>query len=511
MGKILPSYKQNIFENIVDSITANISQYYAFASNPIVNANDTPAAITNDVYSTDFINDWQMLFGKKISENDIRAVVQYNAWTSNTVYTRYDNTLDIYNANLLPPFYVVVTNEIGSTYDFYKCIDNANGSPSTVAPDQIQPSSFSKSDGYVWRYICSTSSSDFDKFASAGYIPVVANSVIVSGASNYNGIDVVIINNTGSGYNTYHDGIVRGVSNSTLIQIETDASKDNDFYTKSSIYIYNDYATSQIKNITKYVSNTSGNWVYLDAAANTTNITSGLTQYKISPRVMFTSDADATPVAYSVVNTTSNSISNVIIIDTGYGVTWANVAIVSNTSFGAGANLYAIVQPPGGHGFNPITELQMKGIAISFVFANSESNTITTDTIYNKIGLLKNPYALTENGTKGGIFASNTFSQILQGNVSPSQTYTVGSIITGVESGAKGTVVFSNNTTLYLTGDKTFLDGEYVSDGVTPTALSINTLGDVYTKDISPMYVQNINDVARTDAQSESFKLIIQV
>ena len=157
MGKILPSYKQSIFENLVESITANISHYYAFAANPIANANDTPAVITGDIYTTNFTNDWQMLFGKKLSNNDIRPVVNYNIWTANTVYTRYDNTKDISNS----VYYVVVTNEIGSTYDIYKCIDNANGKPSTIAPNQIQPSSFSKSDGYVWRYICSTSGSDY--------------------------------------------------------------------------------------------------------------------------------------------------------------------------------------------------------------------------------------------------------------------------------------------------------------------------------------------------------------
>ena len=41
--------------------------------------------------------------------------------------------------------------------------------------------------------------------------------------------------------------------------------------------------------------------------------------------------------------------------------------------------------------------------------------------------------------------------------------------------------------------------------------ISINTLGDLYVKDLKPIYVQNINNINRSGDQTESFKLIIQV
>jgi hypothetical protein len=94
-----------------------------------------------------------------------------------------------------------------------------------------------------------------------------------------------------------------------------------------------------------------------------------------------------------------------------------------------------------------------------------------------------------------------------------SYTFNKGELIIGNSSGAKGTVVFSNSTHVFVSGDKYFQDGEYVanSSGSLVTTITINTLGDIYTKDIRPLYVQNINNVNRSNTQTESFKLIIQV
>lgn len=511
MGKLLPSYKKAIIDDIINNISSNTSHYYAFAANPIINSGNTPS-VNSDDYSTVFINDWQMLFGKKITNTDIIPIINNIQWTSNSIYTKYDNTSNTLYSN---EYYVITSPSIvGGNYDVYKCIDNANGSPSTQKPDQIQPSSFQKSDGYIWRYMTSISSANYDKFSTTQYSPIYPNSSIVASAYNYSGVEVVMITNSGSGYISYNNGTIRSVVNSTLVQIESTASIDNDFYTKNSIYIYNtSSATSQLRNVSRYVSNTSGNWVFLDEAANTTNITPSITNYRISPRVVFETDADSIPVAYSVVNTYSNSISQIVMIDNGYGVSWANVYVVSNTNYGSGCNLYAIVPPPGGHGANPEIELNLQGYCVSFKFANTESNTIVYNTTYNKIGLLKNPYVLQANNIKGSRYSSNTFNEILIANVSPSATFTVGEIVTGNTSGSKGTVVYSNSTVIYLTGDKGFSNNETIisSNGDLSTVININKLGDIYTKDIVPLYIQNISDVTRSNTQTESYKLIIQV
>jgi hypothetical protein len=324
-----------------------------------------------------------------------------------------------------------------------------------------------------------------------------------------------MISNTGSGYNSYTNGTIKSVVNSTVVEIESYSSGDNNFYTKNGIYIYNTIAaTSQLFGVSSYISNTSGKWVYLDSPANTTNITASVTKYLITPKVVFDTDG-TTPVAYSIINTYSNSIGSIVILDKGSNITRANVSIQSNTSYGSLANLYAIVPPAGGHGADPSTELNMKGMGVYFTFSNTENATIvTSNTLYNKIGILRNPYGLQSNGAKSGArYYANTFSQVLKANVSPSFTFNVGETITGVNTGSIGTVVFSNSTQVYLTGDKSFTTGETLANaaGINVTNMTINTLGSIYTNDLKPLYVQNINNVNRSNTQTESFKLVIQV
>lgn len=513
MGKLLPQFKKSMIDDITTAITANAAQYYAFVANPILNTGNTPL-VTSDDFTTTFTSDWQMMFGKKLANTDILPVISNIGWVANTVYARYDSGQDLTSAN----FYVVAPPvTTGGTYNIYKCIDNAGGTPSTVAPNLVQATSFITSDGYKWRYITSITNFDYQRLATSEFIPVYPNTSIVTSANTNNGVEVVNIINSGNGYNAWANGVIQGVVNSTLVQIQSNASVSPDFYTGSGIYILNtSTATSQLRTVSKYVSNLAGNWVYLDVPANTQNIVAnGSTTYLISPKVVFQTDGDADPSAYSIINPVGNSIASIVIINTGYGVSWANVVIQSNTSYGSGANVYAIVPPAGGHGSDPANELITTCMGISFNFANTEGNTIPQVVTYNKIGIVKNPYSI--NATSGGKtstpYTSNTYISILEANVSPATTFTVGDTVTGQTTSALGTVAFSNSTTLYLTGDKYFANNETIvsSNGSQSATLVINTRGNIYTKDLVPLYIQNINNVSRLSGRTETFKLIIQI
>ena len=98
-------------------------------------------------------------------------------------------------------------------------------------------------------------------------------------------------------------------------------------------------------------------------------------------------------------------------------------------------------------------------------------------------------------------------------NVTSGAIFTVGDTVTGQNSGAVGTVAYSNSTVLYLTGDKYFSNNETIasSNGTVVSTIQINTLGNIYTKDITPIYIQNITNVTRSNTQTESYKLIVQV
>jgi hypothetical protein len=424
-------------------------------------------------------------------------------------------------------FYVSVPPSApGGYYHIYKCVDNANGTISTQVPDLRETYSFTLSDGYTWRYIYSVSSSNFAKFATDDYLPVYPNNSLTAAAYNHSGIDKVVISNTGSDYRTYHDGTVLSAVNTTLIQISNTASGDNDFYTNSAIYLYNNgSATAQLRKITSYVSNSSGKWCYVDGEINQDYIIEETTQYKISPAVDFDTDGNESPLAYCVVNSISNTIANVVLIESGYGITRASATISANGAYGNGATLRCVVAPPGGHGSNPASELQAVGMCITSSFVETESNTIVTkignssvtaNLSFNKIGIIKDPYELYGVGEKGTIqFSSNTFDQIFKADLNPDLVTPLDkdSFVVGETSGAKGKVVFCNTSQIYLVGDKHFVNNEVIVEegGTVNTYINITHRGDIYAKDFRPIYVENVNDIERSDDQSETFKIIIRV
>lgn len=542
MGKILPGYKTGIIKDLIDTITSNTHYYYGFVSGAVPNSGNVKP-VTSDDYTNTFLPSWQLIFGKKISNNDIKPMIVNNVWKSNTVYSKYDNTPNTVaedsNTYANSNYYVIVPpGTYGGNYNVYVCIDNNEGSTSKYAPNLKQPTSFQTSDNYVWRYVATINSRDYVKFATDEYAPIYANVNLSDVANNYSGIDSVVITNSGNGYSSYHDGFIRSVVNSTVIQIESTTansvnapSTDNDYYTNNGIYIYNpSLATSQYFGVSKYVSNTSGitqtNWIYLDSPANTSQIVPSVTQYKISPKVVFNTDAVLAPVAYTTINTTSNSINSIVIIDPGAGITWANISIQSNTSYptstsGNRATAYVIVPPKGGHGYDPVTELKASAIGISFTFANNEQGYLPTNCTYNKVGIVKDPYCIANtiyvNNTvisRGLKFTNSYFNQILVANVNPTNTiFTVGETVKGSISNAIGTVVFSNTNQVGLVGDKNFVQYEPIistNNGLTAN-IYINTFGQLYQKDLDIVYVQNLMDVGRSNTTSENYKLVIKI
>jgi hypothetical protein len=510
MGQILSSYKKSTYDEMIYSIQSNSTQYYAFASNPITT--NGLANLTLDGYSTEFTNNWQMLFGKKLSNSDILPVITQQTWVPNTVYNTYDNTKDLSNK----VWYVVTPpGESGSFYNIFVCIDNNNNSYSTAIPDIVQSSAFTKEDGYTWKYVTSIRTQDYVKFGAKGYMPVYANVTAAAAASNA-GVEIVKIVNSGSGYKSYTSGVIKGVVNSTMVQIETTKSPEDNFYTNNAIYIQNELTVDAgIFTVTGYRANQSGNFISLantsGGGVNTSLVIPGITTYSISPRVLFDTDGTVDPEAYTTINAVSNSINSVVITNHGAQISWANARIVSNSSYGTGANIYVVVPPPGGSHASDPTSLGVVGVSMVFSFANTEANTITVNTTYNKIGLLKNPYGIYANGEKSvARYSSNTFSTISQFTINSGDTFTVGESVSGNISGARGTVVWSNSTALALTGDKYFTNEQLTSSSGQHTAtVTINTNGDIYTKDIRPLYVQNIYDVQRSNTQTETFKLII--
>jgi len=416
------------------SETAN-SIYYVFAGRhtPYVGGDETiPDLVnTNDTVNIDPYK--LMVFGKKVSNSDVKVMIPRYNWVSNTVYTAYSG-----NTNITACSYYAVVNAV-SSFHVFKVLGNNKGVPSTISPNINDTGAddefYSTADGYVWKYMYTINSSDFSKFATDDYIPVVP-SANVSGNAVSGAIDVISISYAGSNYNTYlsntfisSDLTIGG--DPTIYTIANTAVASNGFYNDSLIYIKGGTGLGQIRKIIDYAIIGTQKKITLDTAFTTApDITS---VYEITPSVLISGDGSGA-VARALVNTSSsNSISGIEIIERGSGYTFANTTVLGNTSgVSNAASVYVVLGPKGGHGKDAEIELGGKYLGISVTFDNSESGTIPIANDYRTIGLLKDP-----------LFANVTLTI-----ATPTGVFTDNEVVTQTDSNATGIVKESTTTTV---------------------------------------------------------------
>ncbi len=225
VSKIL---KNHIAQQIVESVNEPANTiYYVFAGNHVPYLTDDPPVPVNTTQVLVQDTYTNMIFGKRVTINDIKLMVKRNNWESGTIYEMYEHDVsDILDKN----FFVVVDK--GSFYHVFKCLFNNNGTPSLIQPDfahAIQESDlfdvndgyYRTSDGYQWKYMYSIDSTTFDKFATSEYIPVIANTE-VSDAAVDGSIDVIKVESGGSRYDNHYrsnfkSGDLRVSSNSIAL------------------------------------------------------------------------------------------------------------------------------------------------------------------------------------------------------------------------------------------------------------------------------------------------------
>ena len=367
--------------------TAN-SVYYVFAGKHTSYAGGDSAveSITNSVQSTLYTAYDEMLFGKRVGPSDVMPVAPRYNWTSGTNYAAYRSNEDLSDK----AYYVAV--DATSSFHVFKCLDNNGNVASTVAPDVTQTAPddefYSTSDGYVWKYMYSMDATTFNKFATAMYMPVQANNAVVGNAVS-GAIDVVVVNTPGSHYNTYLTGTfistdLRIGGNPLKYNIANTGNASNNFYTGSFLYITNGTGGGQGKKIVDYVVIGNSKTITLESAFGTSPDTTS--EYEITPYIIITGDGSGA-VARAMVNSAStNSISQIEIINRGQGYTYASAIISGNTGgVQNAASLSVILGPKGGHGSNPEYELGARALAMSIKFENSETGTIPVLNDYRTI------------------------------------------------------------------------------------------------------------------------------
>lgn len=464
---------------------------------------DTPIDNLSSVYSFQR----EMMFGKRLNRTDLAFMIRKISWVANTVYDHYDDTVeDLFDSN----FYVL------SNLDrVYKCLDNNNGSPSTIQPTGVLTTPFTTADNYLWKYMYTLSSANNAKFSTSTYIPVDVNTTISSASTN-GSIEFVQIETGGSGYLGYATGYVQEVVSNSIFKVETSTtSTSQGFYTLNGFYIDSGTGEGQLTNITNYIVNTSGHYVTtstnLDAPVLDTT-----SKYLISPRVSLNGDGTGFK-AYSNVSTSGNtySISGINILNRGTNYSYADAIIITNGNYGSGATLRPVLSPLGGHGYNQVAELGASYFCISTNFANNESTQITTNTKYRKAGIIYDPKQFSNAQLSySNLVFSSMDSMSVTIDTAPDIIFLEGETIDGQTSNAQGIVAFSNNSYIEFSPvSGTFVSSEQIigsNSAATGTIASINT-SDISKFNNEVLYYDYFEAIQRSNTTTEVVKLLIAV
>jgi hypothetical protein len=148
-------------------------------------------------------------------------VIARTDWSTNTVYTQYDDT-----ANTTPSVVLDANN-----YSVYSCLWNANNANSVDPPSSGANGSHqyvkTTADGYVWKYLYSLPSGTSDKYLTNAWVPVYVESAVQVDAANNAGrlaIDVPLVVEDGGSYDPAEpiiatvvgDGAGATISNSSI-------------------------------------------------------------------------------------------------------------------------------------------------------------------------------------------------------------------------------------------------------------------------------------------------------
>lgn len=419
--------KTHILEEFIESLTepANTS-YYAFIGDHI-SSGDTledvpePSAGHFDISVQTFRD---MIIAKKLYEDDITLAIRRNEWVANTVYAMYDDR----DNELHEKDFFVVVDETAFKH-VYKCLYNANNSPSTIRPTfadvdydpdlfEVGDNYYETADGYQWKYLYSLDSTTFDKFSTQKFMPVVANTTVQQNAIN-GSIDVIKVDNPGKNYNNFLTGceFKQGdltVGNTTTIRVSSadqPVSSVANFYKNTILNITSGPGAGQYRRVVSSFANNDGVMIVFDSMEESSpdillNAPEIGSTFEISPEVRIVSTGQQTINAYAraiVSETASNSISKVEMLNIGrdyqYAIATVSKPFVSSSGGGSAgqtddltvAEVRPILPPSGGHGSDVALELGSKSLIFHAEFDKSESGTVAPENTFATFGILRNP------------------------------------------------------------------------------------------------------------------------
>ena len=384
--------------DFVDDVTVGAAYYVFAAKHTPYEGGDTTIPTPNDTVVNNYINIYNdMLFGKKVANTDIKAMIPRYDWTGGTTYAMYDDRDPVLYTK---QFYATVNT--GAQYHVYKCLYNDVDTSSTVEPSGTDDDAFETSDGYIWKYMYSANNTLMTKFATTQYMPVVANAAVTANATP-GSIEVIKVEDGGIGYANYLTGHfetaadIKVLGNEYAYALGINGSTLPDFYNNCLLRITSGNAKDEYRVITDYnIVGAQKVALINDPFDNVIDVNDTFEVYPFVD-VFDTSGVKQTNcIARAIVTgVSSNTVTKVEIMNPGSGYRSAIAVIrpANNVGVTANASLRAIMSPPDGHGANCFSELGANyvGVAVKFIENEGVAPELRTENDYRQVGLLKNP------------------------------------------------------------------------------------------------------------------------
>ena len=483
--------------------------FYVFLSRPLEWATEPTAPTPVDARSDDSSVKRNILGVKKVNPSDVALLVDRIDWTTSTVYTQYDDTVNLAGTD----FYAFNADN----FRIYKCLNNNNGNPSTVKPSFSDVGPKTLSDGYIWQLMYEVPAADRVKFLNADYIPVKFYGT--STRFDHNGtISEIILEDQGSGYTTTPLVIIVGdgvgaeatAEVSTGLVTELNLTNGGSGYSFAFVLILGGggtgasgsvvIETTDLPNIVNQ--NVAGYAVATNGQLDFIEIVDGGSGYvQATTSVSINGDGTGAAAELTVV---SGVITEVAITDRGTGYTFAELTV---NGVGVDAELRAVISPQGGHGSNIPQELFATTLGITAAIEDFQEDFFLNND-FRQYGIIKNIKTF-DNET---LFSANTGNACFVLTVPDGTKYNLDDVVT-TDSNGKYIVAYVDNTTVYLLPVINNINDESILENITTgeSGLNITSLvePEISQRAGEVIYLNNIAPLVRQSEQTETFKLFI--
>ena len=450
---VTQNFRLRAAKQFVADIELAANNYYLFVGRSGAWADDTTPDVPFDNTHSHTTDVWQhMTSMKKLVNTDFQFAAPRYQWISGTTYVEYDDRDTTLEAK---KFYVITDN-----LHVMICLKAGPGA-STTNPDNTGVKvagviDHTSSDGYIWKYLYTLSTTASTKFLTSAFIPMT-NLTADPGAASAQALQ-------------------------------------DQFAVKSAAV---DGAIFNVKVI-------AGGTGY--AASDNFTVT-------------ITGDGTGATVVDANVTVAGGVITKLLVSAPGTGYTKAKVVITSDGS-GSGATARAVIGPVGGFGNDPRVDLRGHYITINQSLTGNENDTFITGNDFRQLGLIRNPYnfgttvvasaasfSTTKTLTLSGPPAAGEFlnDSIIIGSTSPAPE----GIIDDYDA-TNGIVYYHQNET---TGFKAWTATDNVKiKGSSNTARNITAVGNPGVADGSGeiIFLENRTAVNRANDQIETVKLVLE-